>query len=231
MPPRLKQSRIPLGRPPKLTQEIQRKIIQHLENGQNYSTAIALVGVGARTADAWLMQGLGTGVWRGKKLNPLFVQYADAVEKAIKKAQAESIQVIRKAALGDHPKKDPPSKTTTTTEYISVYICRNEKCGAAMPEGFKGVQCPLCKSPLKRDRTIANIKVMQEHRGSQWTAAAWYLERTDPKKYSHIDRDKVPDGSASGRLGELLRVLKEGQGADEKDKKDGPNIIGTVDPV
>ena len=214
-----------------LTKEIQRKIVRYLEQGQNYSTAVALVGVNEITASQWLLQGTGGGQWRGKVLRPLFVQYAEAVECAIKKAQAESVKIIRKAASGDHPKNDPPSKTTTTTEYVYAYTCRDEKCGAAMPEGFKGVQCPLCRSPLKRVRAISNVKVAEEHRGSQWTAAAWYLERTDPKKFGHIERDKVPDGTPSGRLSELLSVLRQGQASEAKKGSDASDVLNKGTPM
>lgn len=83
-----------MGRPTKLTTEVQDRIIQALKAGNYIETAAEYAGIGKTTFYRWMEQGeqASQGIYR---------EFRDAVMRARAEAEARSVALIQKAAPDD----------------------------------------------------------------------------------------------------------------------------------
>lgn len=79
------------GRPSKLTADIQNKIIEAIRAGAYVETAAAYAGINKTTFYDWLKKGA-----RGEA--PAFVEFSNAVQKALASSEMRDIVTITKAA-------------------------------------------------------------------------------------------------------------------------------------
>ena len=92
-----------MGRPTKLTKEIQQKIISALTAGNYQDTASAYAGISTSCFYNWLERGkkerdrLIAGE-KAKKAEEIFVEFVDAIESARAQAEVRSVALIQKAA-------------------------------------------------------------------------------------------------------------------------------------
>jgi transposase len=85
----------PLGRPAKLTPELQNKICDAIRAGNYLETAAAFAGIGKSTFYDWLRR--GQRVSKG-----IYHDFSAAVEKALADAEARDVALIAKAAADGH---------------------------------------------------------------------------------------------------------------------------------
>lgn len=76
-----------MPRPPKLTPEIQNRIVTAISTGNTRKTAAAYAGIGERTLYTWL----------ARKSGP-YEQFRQAIEKAEADAEVANVTLIRQAA-------------------------------------------------------------------------------------------------------------------------------------
>lgn len=81
----------PKGRPLKLTEDLQRKIVEAIRAGNYIETAAAYAGVNKSTIYDWLKRGA-----RGDGAE--FVSFSNAVEKALAEAEMRDVLIIGNAA-------------------------------------------------------------------------------------------------------------------------------------
>lgn len=83
-----------MGRPTKLTPEVQDRIIQALKAGNYVETAAEYAGIGKTTFYRWMEQGkqASRGIYR---------EFRDAVMRARAEAEARNVAIIQKAAPDD----------------------------------------------------------------------------------------------------------------------------------
>src|SRR5215469_8404400 len=82
-----------VGRPTKLTPEVQATIIAYIRQGNYVETSAAAAGVHKDTFYRWLKAG-------GRAKSGIYKQFSDAVNRAVAKAVHNDLQVIDKAANG-----------------------------------------------------------------------------------------------------------------------------------
>ena len=92
-----------MGRPTKLTDEIQQKILQALAAGNYQDTAAAYAGISTSTFYNWLERGKTERVRisageKPKKTEEPYVEFVDAIESARAQAEVRSVALIQKAA-------------------------------------------------------------------------------------------------------------------------------------
>ena len=121
----------PVGRRTILTPELQENIIQALRGGNYLDDAARYAGVAERTVYQWIQKGRQAREALEEGVEPtanelLYIQFAQAVEKARSDAVVRNLTIIQKAA-----------------------------------------------------------------NDGQWQAAAWYLERTNPKKWGRYETVEV----------------------------------------
>lgn len=92
-----------MGRPTKLTDEIQQKILQALAAGNYQDTAAAYAGISTSTFYNWLERGKTERIRvaageKPKKTEEIFVEFVDAIESARAQAEVRSVALIQKAA-------------------------------------------------------------------------------------------------------------------------------------
>jgi len=83
-----------MGRPTKLTPEVQDRIIQALKAGNYVETAAEYAGIGKTTFYRWMEQGkqASRGIYR---------EFRDAVMRARAEAEARNVAIIQQAAPDD----------------------------------------------------------------------------------------------------------------------------------
>lgn len=183
---------MPAGRPPKLDAELIAKIEKAVAAGLYKETASALNGIPRSTFLEWLRWGAeekqrieserAKGV-RGVRLlarRRIYVELSDAVERAIAVADARDLGIVDKTAQGGLETKTITTKTRTFPKL--------DESGKPLMDA-NGVAVQVIE--ITREEKIS-------HSLPEWTAAAWKLERRDPKRF--------------GR-----RTYKELTGADGKD--------------
>ena len=83
-----------MGRPTKLTPEVQDRIIQALKAGNYVETAAEYAGIGKTTFYRWMEQG-------AKASRGIYREFRDAVTRARAEAEARNVAIIQKAAPDD----------------------------------------------------------------------------------------------------------------------------------
>lgn len=96
------------GRPLKLTLELQEEIVRILTAGNYVETACAFVGLSKNTFYDWMKRGVrekerleNNPKARMKKSEEPFVEFSDAVHKALAQAEIRDVAIIGKAASSD----------------------------------------------------------------------------------------------------------------------------------
>jgi len=79
------------GRPPKLTQEIQDRIVSAITAGNYLETAAAFAGIHRATLHRWLKRGAETTIGQ-------YREFRDAVERAQAQAEIRDVAIIGQAA-------------------------------------------------------------------------------------------------------------------------------------
>jgi len=79
------------GRPTDLTPELQEKIVQAIKAGNYIETASAYAGINKTTLYDWLKRG-------SKETDGIYVEFSNAVEKALADAEVRDVAIIAKAA-------------------------------------------------------------------------------------------------------------------------------------
>jgi transposase len=90
-------------RPTKLNHELQTKIVDLIRAGNYIETASSCVGVNKSTLYDWLKRGARASQKEGKipKEELPFVDFSNAVEKAIAEAEARDVMIIANASKSD----------------------------------------------------------------------------------------------------------------------------------
>lgn len=78
-----------MPRPPKLSPDIQQRIVQAISTGNTRRTAAAYAGIGERTLYTWLARKSGQ-----------YEQFRQAIQKAEADAEVANVTLIRQAATG-----------------------------------------------------------------------------------------------------------------------------------
>lgn len=84
------------GRRPKLTDEIQRIIVETIQVGATFEAAAGRAGVGVQTIHEWRRRGKGED--KDRPSTPRLAAFAAAVEKAMADAETGCVSTIRKAS-------------------------------------------------------------------------------------------------------------------------------------
>lgn len=94
-----------MGRPTKLNYEVQEKIVQAIKAGNYIETAAAYAGISKSTLYDWLKRGerekqrvAKNPRYRIRKSEKIYVDFSDAVEKALAEAEMRDVLLIGKAA-------------------------------------------------------------------------------------------------------------------------------------
>ena len=83
-----------MGRPTKLSPEVQDRIIQALKAGNYVETAAEYAGIGKTTFYRWMAQG-------DQESRGIYREFRDAVMRARAEAEARNVAIIQKAAPDD----------------------------------------------------------------------------------------------------------------------------------
>jgi transposase len=83
-----------MGRPSKLTPELQKKIVKLVRDGNYFETAAQAAGIAKSTLYDWLK--------RGESDEEPFAEFSDALKKAEAEAEADAVAMVR-AGLRDAP--------------------------------------------------------------------------------------------------------------------------------
>ena len=94
-----------MGRPTKLNYKVREKIVQAIKAGNYIETAAAYAGINKSTLYDWLKRGerekqrvAKNPRYRIRKSEKIYVEFSDAVEKALAEAEMRDVLLIGKAA-------------------------------------------------------------------------------------------------------------------------------------
>ena len=87
-----------VGRPSKLTPEIQATVVQYVRGGNYFSVACRAAGLSYATFQEWMSRGEDKNADPAKPPTPEFEAFARSIRKAEADAEASSITLIRTAA-------------------------------------------------------------------------------------------------------------------------------------
>lgn len=184
-------------RPAKISPEIIAKIAKAIAAGLYKETAAAVKDIHRDTLNEWLRRGArelervksetakGVKAVRVRASERLYVELSDAVEKAIARADERDLAVIDDAARGGRKEL----VTVTRTKSQPMIDHRTGK--------------PIVRkdgTPIMVTETITERR--ESKAAPQWQAAAWKLERRDPRRYGRRTYAEV-----TGRDGQDLIPL------------------------
>ncbi len=187
---------MPRGRPPKITAELVERIAKAIRTGSYKETASALVDVHRDTLNEWLRRGakekervksaLAKGVKRvrvhaGERV---YVELSDAVEKAMAEADERDLGHVDAGATGGQP-----IEIVTVRTRVQPVLDSNGK--PVLDEEKKPL---VVVERITEKRTTATAP--------DWHAAAWKLERRNPRLYGRRTYAEV-----TGRDGQDLIPL------------------------
>lgn len=84
-----------MGRPTKLTPEVQQRVLQAIAGGNTRKDAAAYAGISITTLEDWIGRGRGRG---HRPAHAVYVAFVDAIEKAEAQAVVRNVAIIQKAA-------------------------------------------------------------------------------------------------------------------------------------
>ena len=96
---------LPVGRPTKLTPELQEKICNFLRGGAYLETAVKASGITKQTLYEWMAR---ANEVRAVGHSDAYTQFADSVQEAMAQGEMRDLAVIDKAAVGDPKEKIAP---------------------------------------------------------------------------------------------------------------------------
>lgn len=119
------------------------------------------------------------------------------------------VEAITKALKAGCTKKDACSLANISEQTFYRWIREGEK------DSEGGVAYQFCESIKKAiaEARARNVTIIQKHAVNNWTAAAWWLERSDPESWGK--RDKVEMTGADGGAMEM-KVISEKEITDEE---------------
>lgn len=126
-----------------------------------------------------------------------------------KRSDPQVIEAITKALKAGCTKKDACSLASISEQTFYRWLREGEKDS----EGGEAWQfCESIKKAIAEARA-RNVTIIQKHAVNNWTAAAWWLERSDPESWGK--RDKVEMTGADGGAMEM-KVISENEINDEE---------------
>jgi len=204
---------MPAGRPPKLSRDLISKIESAVAAGLYKETASALHAVDRGTLHAWLKRGaeekqrveklVGQGftLARITGRERIYVELSDAIERAIANATLRDLSVVDRAAQGG-------AKIVTITTRTKSYPKLDDDGKPMLDAAGTPIQV---------------VEVVREERTAEalpeWTAAAWKLERRDPKHFGRRTYRELTgaDGKDLIPLDAIRAVLANAGDVDEAD--------------
>jgi len=126
-----------------------------------------------------------------------------------KRADPLVIEAITKALRAGCTKKDSCSLASISEQTFYRWMREGETAS----EGSEAWQfCESIKKAIAEARA-RNVTIIQKHAVNNWTAAAWWLERSDPESWGKRDRVEMSgvDGSAME-----LKVISEDEISDDE---------------
>ena len=132
-----------------------------------------------------------------------------AVGAKDKRLDKDLVASITKALKAGCTKKDACALASISEQTFYRWM----KEGENSPEG--GTAWEFCESVKKAiaEARARNITIIQKHAVNNWTAAAWYLERSDPEHWGK--RDRVEMTGAEGGAMEM-RVINDKEITDDE---------------
>jgi len=126
-----------------------------------------------------------------------------------KRADPDVISAITKALKAGCTKKDACSLASISEQTFYRWLREGENAS----EGSEAWQfCESIKKAIAEARA-RNVTIIQKHAVKNWTAAAWWLERSDPDHWGK--REKVEMTGADGGAMEM-KVISEKEITDDE---------------
>lgn len=98
------------GQPPKLTPEVQERIVGAIRGGAYNETAALFAGISESTFYKWLQKGNEAREQEIEPENSEYLQFLQAIEKAQADTEIENLLVVRGAAQGKPTKEGVPGE-------------------------------------------------------------------------------------------------------------------------
>lgn len=194
---------MPPGRPLKITPELIKSIGDAVAAGLYKETASALKNISRETLHSWLKRGavekerLQQLRAKGERARPLksealYVELSDTIEKAIAGADLRDLAIVDGSAQGGRREV----VTVTRTKSAPLMDHRTGK--------------PIVRkdgTPILISETTTEVR--ESHAAPEWQAAAWKLERRNPREYGRrVIREPVGrDGDPVIPLAAIRAVL------------------------
>jgi len=126
-----------------------------------------------------------------------------------KREDPQVIEALTKALKAGCTKKDACSLASISEQTFYRWMREGESAEeSTTPWQF----CESIKKAIAEARA-RNVTIIQKHAVNNWTAAAWWLERSDPESWGK--RDKVEMTGADGGAMEM-KVISENEINDEE---------------
>jgi hypothetical protein len=126
-----------------------------------------------------------------------------------KREDKTTVSTLVKALRAGNTKKDACSIASISEQTFYRWLREGENASeGSLPWQF----CESIKKAIAEARA-RNVVIIQKHAANNWTAAAWWLERSDPESWGK--RDRVEMTGADGGAMEM-RMLNENEVSDEE---------------
>ena len=176
-----------------LNEGVQDEFCKYLRMGSYQEQAAAMIGVSSRTVQRWLA--------RGRKEISRREKHADLIT-------AEANKVLRPVADKKRKARDDEHRQKAREEQPFVeFFLAVEKAMATSELGDLGVIAKSAQGKhVVETRTVTTkddngndvVEKIEKHAKPEWTAAAWRLERRNPKRWArrqHVELSGDEDGA------------------------------------
>jgi len=195
-----------MGRPTKLTPEVQAKIIQALEAGATVQASCDFVGIHKATYYDWLIRGEAertrrenNGIKEGTKqwvAEQIYLDFSDAATRAQASGLVNASIQFR---AGMNPSKSVTNTTITTTETRLRTIKHDDG---------RVEQIPYDHVKSEQRQSITDTP-------GDWRAAMEYLARRDPESWARQKIDLAHSGKIDTGIEALLKAIQDAKQDDE----------------